>query len=314
MSKSKARAYVTATRPWSFTCSSMPALLGGVTAYYLYKDTPGFSFSWVNFFLTVVGMIAAQAACNLINDYYDYKMRCDHLGNLGVRNPFLQPALSHRTLLVETLSILFVAFLVALYFIITVNLVILWLVLFGLFTCVFYTAPPISLKYHALGDLFIILAFGFATTFGAFYVQAWTVFSFSRPELLVVLLYAVPVAFMGDAMLNANNTRDIGEDRSENVLTFAGLVGETLAWVYEHFLVVGSFLVSILLILFFRLTPLTLVTLLAVPAAHKLLYKMRNRASIDREAYARVDLDSARVHLIYCSLYVCSMALGALLL
>jgi 1,4-dihydroxy-2-naphthoate octaprenyltransferase len=73
------------------------------------------------------------------------------------------------------------------------------------FMLFFYTAPPISLKYHALGDLFIILISGLGGTFGAFYVQAAGT-PYTVRQAMTVLLFSLPVAFMGDVILNANNT------------------------------------------------------------------------------------------------------------
>ena len=313
MTESRLKGYLFATRPWSFSCSAQPAFLGSLLASHLLLDASGFSFDWLILALTVVGMVAAQAACNVVNDYFDYRWRCDVANNTGARNPFLGPGLTHRGLFAVLGGLLAADLAIAVYFLFAVGGWVLWfLVLFGFFMVVFYTAPPISLKYHALGDLFIILTNGLAGTFGAFYVQAAGT-PFSVRQAMTVLLFSIPVSFMGDVILNANNTRDAVEDRKVGAVTFAGLVGETGGVAYEHFLVFGSFLVALVLAPIF-LTPLTLATLLAVPIAHRLLFKLRNRTSIDREAYERVDLDGARLNLVFCSLYVGSLAVGLTLL
>lgn len=305
----KLKGYFFATRPWSFSCSAQPAFLGSLLAYHLLQDAPGFSFNWLTLALTVVGMVVAQAACNLVNDYFDHRWYCDLPGNSGARNPFLDPSLTRRGLLGLLGGLLVVDLAIAAYFLVAVGGWALWfLILLGGFMVVFYTAPPISLKYHALGDLFIILTNGLAGTFGAFFVQAAGI-SFTARQALTVLLFSLPVAFMGDVILNANNTRDVPDDRKVKAISFAGLVGEGAGVALEHFLVIGSFLVAVVLTPIF-LTPLTLVTLLTVPMAHRLLHKLRNRSAIDPAAYDRVDLDGAALNLVFCSLYVGALALG----
>lgn len=313
MAWSKVKGYFFATRPWSFSCSAQPALLGSLLAYHYLAGAPGFSFGWPTLVLTVVGMVVAQAACNLINDYFDYRWRCDLPGNSGARNPFLDPRLSPRGLLVLTAGLAAIDVGIGAYFLAAVGGWILWiLVPAGALMVVFYTAPPISLKYHALGDLSIILTNGLGGTFGAFYVQAGGV-PFTGRQGLAVLLFSVPVSFMGDVILNANNTRDVSEDRKVRAISFAGLVGEAGGVALEHVLIFGSFLVSLVLAPIF-LTPLTLVTLAAVPMAQRLLYKLRHRAATDPAAYERVDLDGAALNLVFCSLYVGALAVGLTLL
>jgi 1,4-dihydroxy-2-naphthoate octaprenyltransferase len=309
---SKLKGYFFATRPWSFSCCAQPALLGNLLAYYLLKGSPGYVFNWLTLVLTLVGMVVAQAGCNMVNDYVDYRAHCDLPTNTGAHNPYLNPEatnVTHRGLLLLIAALVATDAAIAAYFLVTLGGWVLWvMILSGAFMLFFYTAPPISLKYHALGDLFIILISGFAGTFGSFYVQAAGT-PYTLHQALVVLLYAIPVAFMGDVILNANNTRDALEDRNVKAFTFAGVVGEAGGVAYEHFLVLGSFLVALVLAPIF-LTPLTLVTLLSVPIAHRLLYKMRNRTKVRREDYERVDLDGASLNLVFCSLYVGARAVG----
>lgn len=313
MAWSTVKGYFFATRPWSFSCSAQPALLGSILAYHYLAASPGFAFNWSTLVLTLVGMVIAQAVCNLVNDYFDHRWQCDLPRNSGARNPFFDPRLSTRGLLVLTAGLSAVGLAIAGYFLATIGGWVLWLlVLIGSLMVVFYTAPPISLKYHALGDLSIILTNGLAGTFGAFYVQAAGV-PFTGRQVGAVLLFSVPVSFMGDVILNANNTRDVSEDRKVKAISFAGLVGEAGGVALEHFLIFGSFLVALVLAPIF-LTPLTLVTLLAVPMAHRLLYKLRHRATTDPAAYERVDLDGAALNLVFCSLYVGALAVGLTLL
>lgn len=59
--------YVCSLRPWSFSSSLTPVLLGTVLAY---KSTQLFSF--VLLLVTCVTVLALHAAGNLVNTYYDF--------------------------------------------------------------------------------------------------------------------------------------------------------------------------------------------------------------------------------------------------
>jgi 1,4-dihydroxy-2-naphthoate octaprenyltransferase len=229
--------------------------------------------------------------------------------NSGARNPFFDPRVTHRGLLALTAILVAVDVAVAAYYLAVVGGWVLWVIVAAAaFMLFFYTAPPISLKYHAMGDLFIILISGLGGTFGAFYTQAAGT-SYTVGQALTVLLFSLPVAFMGDVILNANNTRDVSDDRKVKAFTFAGVVGETGGVALEHFLVFGSFVVALVLAPIL-LTPLTLVTLLSVPIAWRLLYKLRNKDKVARADYDRVDLDGASLNLVFCTLYVGALAVG----
>ena len=62
-----ARMWVQAVRPFSFTASIVPVLLGTVVAATQGMFIPGL------LLLTLLGAVAIQAAANLFSDYFDYR-------------------------------------------------------------------------------------------------------------------------------------------------------------------------------------------------------------------------------------------------
>src|SRR2546428_1588258 len=62
-----ARMWVQAVRPFSFTASIVPVLLGSAVAATQGMFNPGL------FFLTLLGAVGIQAAANLFSDYFDYR-------------------------------------------------------------------------------------------------------------------------------------------------------------------------------------------------------------------------------------------------
>ena len=151
----KLSSYVLALRPWSFSTSLMPVLLGCTLAY---KFTG--IFNTLTLIITAITCLSLHAAGNLVNTYYDWQKGIDN------------DASSDRTLVDKILSIEEVVSLgVLLYaggclgFVILVGLSPaqmehLALVHFcGLSSSFLYTGG-IGFKYIALGDLTVLIFFG----------------------------------------------------------------------------------------------------------------------------------------------------------
>ena len=82
------------------------------------------------------------------------------------------------------------------------------------------------LKYHALGDLVIFIAYGLLPTVG-------TVYAATRHIDWNVLYLAVPVGLITVAILHCNNLRDVATDDRANIRTFAMNIGRKASvWVY----------------------------------------------------------------------------------
>src|SRR5690606_21038959 len=71
------RTWWLAVRPFSFTASVTPVVLGSVLAGY------DGAWDWLIFAITLVASVAIHAGTNLINDYYDWKKGADTPESLG---------------------------------------------------------------------------------------------------------------------------------------------------------------------------------------------------------------------------------------
>ena len=151
----KLSSYVLALRPWSFSTSLMPVLLGSTLAY---KFTGIFDLTTL--VITAITTLLIHAAGNVVNTYYDWQKGIDNEGS------------SDRTLVDAILSIEEVGSLgVFLYAVGLVGFSILVkispaqmehlaLVHFcGLSSSFLYTGG-IGFKYIALGDLIVLIFFG----------------------------------------------------------------------------------------------------------------------------------------------------------
>ncbi len=81
-----------------------------------------------------------------------------------------------------------------------------------------YTVGRRAYGYHGLGDLSVLLFFGYVGVVGSYFLQSnllnWEVF-----------LPATSLGFLAIGVLNLNNMRDIEEDRKNNKRTLAVLMG-----------------------------------------------------------------------------------------
>lgn len=97
-----------------------------------------------------------------------------------------------------------------------------------------YTVGDSAYGYKGLGDLFVLLFFGFVGVGGSFFLQAqtwqWT-----------VLLPATSLGFFAMAVLNLNNMRDRETDAESGKHTLALILGEQGSKAYHSLLLILGF-------------------------------------------------------------------------
>jgi 1,4-dihydroxy-2-naphthoate octaprenyltransferase len=215
MSVSKPAAYVQALRMYSFAASIIPALYCIAAAA---KDgAPLRPWEWP---LLLLAAVSIHAATNMVNDYFDFRNGVDHSGTIGNSRVLVDGLLTGR----EILLAIAVCYLLALgcgtYFVLARHsLPVLIIGSLGILGSYAYTGKPFSLKYHALGEPVVFLLMG-PLFFGAMYM------ALSGKWSNEVLLVSVAVGLHITAILTANNTRDIANDRSGGISTLATLLGK----------------------------------------------------------------------------------------
>ncbi|KAG7166171.1 ubiA prenyltransferase domain-containing protein 1 homolog [Homarus americanus] len=221
----KLSAYVLALRPWSFSASLMPVMLGCTLAH---KATG--EFSLVALITTALTALSVHAAGNVVNTYFDYVKGID--SKKSDDRTLVDQLLSKDeivTLGVILYSIGCAGF-VILTMVTTVRLEHLALVYFGGLSSSFLYTGGIGFKYIALGDVMILIFFGPMTVLFSYMVQAGHV-------QWATILYAIPLALNTEAILHSNNTRDLESDSQAGIVTLAIIIGRTASEVlYAIFL------------------------------------------------------------------------------
>ena len=290
-----------AARPFSFTVSLIPPILGGLIAL---VENPGLEFSLLHFILAGIGCMTAHAGANLVSDYYDFKARVDRQGTFGSSGLLVAGILSPQQVLRGGCVALALAGAAGAYLVWATpgGVFLIGLILLGGLLGIFYTAKPFELKYHALGDLAVLISFGPAQVRGAYFVQAHHLYW--KP-----ILYSIPVGLLVDAVLHSNNLRDIENDRVVQIKTVPILIGEKRAKIMYQALVFGAYLSTLILVALGSLNAFALLVLLSLPPAVKVVNMVRRKERMPADQFALIDAATAQVHLAFGLLMVIGLAL-----
>ncbi len=292
-----------AARPWSFTVSLVPPLLGALLAA---QEFPGLRLDAIHVALTLLGCVLAHAGSNMFSDYHDFLARVDRDGTFGSSGSrvLLDGLMAPKTLRNGALLCFAAASLIGLYFVLALERGP-WLLLpvgVGGVLAFFYTARPFTLKYFALGDIAVFVAFGPAMAWGAWFVH-------TQQAAWAPLLYALPVAFLVDAVLHSNNLRDIATDREVGIRTVPIVIGERNAQRMYYALVAAAYL-SVLLLVALARAPLTaLLVLLSLPLAFSLCRRVAGKSRTAAESFAMIDARTAQLHSVFSLLLLAGLAL-----
>jgi 1,4-dihydroxy-2-naphthoate octaprenyltransferase len=283
----------------------MPAFFGAAAAWY-----GGYDITFLHMLLTIVGAGAIHAAGNLVNDIYDYKKGIDR-EIIPVSGAIVRGMITERAAGVGVIFFSLVGGLIGLYFIITVGTAVLWIGLIGILLAIFYTAPPLQLKYHALGDVVIFFAFAVGICLGSWYVQTGRV-------AWAPILWAVPQSMLVVGILHANNWRDIERDSSLRARTVAQLLGHARSYYYYVLLTLGALVLTGALTVmsqFWSVTPRlpwsTFIVLLALPETVRLMRVARDKPMTgDPPPFIILDAMTARLNTRFGMLFTVALLLG----
>jgi 1,4-dihydroxy-2-naphthoate octaprenyltransferase len=290
-----------AARPFAFTVSLIPPILGGLIAAI---EAPGIQFNLFRFILAGIGCMTAHAGANILSDYYDFKTRVDREGTFGSSGLLVPGIMSPGQMLRGGWIAMVLAGGIGAYLVLATpgGMFLVWLILIGGLLGIFYTAKPFEFKYHALGDLAVFIAFGPAMVLGAYVVQAHH-FSW-KP-----VLYSIPIGLLVDAILHSNNLRDIVNDGAVKIKTVPILIGEKWAKIMYQVLVFGAYLLTLLLVVAGGLTAFALLVFVSLPLAVKVVNMVRYKEKVPMERFAMIDAATAQVHLAFGLLMVIGLAL-----
>jgi 1,4-dihydroxy-2-naphthoate polyprenyltransferase len=253
------RAWVIAARPPTLSAAVVPVAVGTACAAAAGGLNPAPALA------ALIGALLLQIAANFANDVFDFEKGADTAERLGpvraVQAGLLTPQSVRRGLGV----VLVLALLVGVYLTVVAGPTIVAIGLASMLAAVAYTGGPYPLGYHGLGDVFVMLFFGFVAVMGTTFVQLGHVTELS-------VWAGVPVGALATAILVVNNLRDVATDRKAGKRTLAVRMGEKGAVLEYVLLVAVAYLVPLALFLSGRAGLPVLAPLLTLPLAVRLVF------------------------------------------
>ena len=296
MQRHTLKEWIIAVRPWSFPASVMPVIVSLAYMFAFHEAA-----DWVNGLWALLNIVVFHAAGNTWSDYFDYRRGVDAEDTFGVRT-LTSGMFAPREIFVLSVSLLSVALLAGAGLWLRTGMPLLYIGLGGMACAVLYP----FLKYNALGDVVIFIAYALLPTLG-------TVYAGTRTVDWSVLSVAVPVGLITVAILHCNNTRDIGTDSRANIITFAMKIGgKASVWLYCLEILVPYLWVSLCAAAGVFPAWCLLIWLAVFPAVRN----VRTALGYFREgaaAIAGLDEATARLQLVFSLVFAASFILSGLL-
>lgn len=277
MTKAWIHAFRLRTLPLALACIGMGGFLAAAAG----------KFNAVLFGLCCLTTIFLQVLSNLANDYGDSMHGADHEGRKGPTRAVQSGIISASQM--RNAVILFAVLSLG------CGLLLLWvsfgthwdkLILFlglgmlSIAAAIGYTIGKKPYGYLGLGDLSVLIFFGFVGVLGSYYLFTHTL----TPK---EILPALSCGFFSIAVLNINNIRDIDSDRQAGKFSIPVRIGKAKAVRYHWFLLAGGILSAcVYLILQYR-SPWQWLFILSVPLLIRNGISVNNRPSEELDPFLK---------------------------
>lgn len=254
------RLWLQSLRAPFLVASLIPVLVGGLAAWQIRS-----AFDPTLFSLALAGAVCIHLGANMGNDAWDFRSGND----LAVRhlNPFagggrvlIRGVINPTTHLAVAMLFLVAGSAIGLYLVTRVGLPLLGLGIFGVLVAYGYVGPPLRLAHHGLGEIAVGIEFGPITVLGTYYVLTQ---AFDAPAIILSLCLGLLVT----GILWINEVPDISADAAVRKRTLVVRLGVDRAAKVFGGIVAAAYVVLVLGVALFRLTPWSLLAFLALPLA-----------------------------------------------
>jgi 1,4-dihydroxy-2-naphthoate octaprenyltransferase len=259
--------WLLAARPKTLAAAVTPVLVGTSLAF---VDLA--TIHWPSFIFALSGAVFIQIGTNYVNDALDFKKGADTHTRLGPLRVTQAGLLDADAVLRGAYVCFGLAGLCGIPLILRGGWPIAIVGIASIIAAYAYTGGPYPLAYHGLGEIFVMIFFGFTAVCGSFYLQrltldatAW-IGGFAAGSLAVVILAI-------------NNLRDIDNDRASNKRTLAARFGTTFAFSEVMAFALVPFLCVAAIAYLRHSTELVIPMLALIPALALLLRVARSRGA-----------------------------------
>jgi 1,4-dihydroxy-2-naphthoate octaprenyltransferase len=241
---------VLAARPATLTVAVVPVLVGTAVA--------GHNAQLGAALAALFGAICIQIGTNFANDVFDYEKGADTHERLGPTRATQAGLLTPRQTRAGMAASFALATVAGLYLVAVAGWPVVAIGVLSIASGIAYTGGPWPLGYNGLGDVFVMIFFGFVAVCGTVYVQ-----TLQLP--LLAWLAAIPVGAIATAVLVVNNVRDFETDRKVGKKTLVARFGRRFGEVEYALLVAIAALVPTLMVALGLRSPFVLLPLITLP-------------------------------------------------
>ena len=254
----KIDSWLIASRPRTLLAAFVPVMVGSAVAFNEGKLKIILSLS------ALLCSLLIQVGTNFTNDLYDFLKGSDTTKRKGPRRVLASGLISVGEMKTAIVLTFLTAFLIGLFLVYHGGFVILVIGILSILAGLAYTAGPYPLAYNALGDIFVFMFFGIIGTVGTYYLH-------TNDLSIVSFISSIPVGALVTNILVVNNYRDIEEDKTAGKKTLAVKLGKNFTRYQFIFLIVLSFLVPLILFIFFNVSIFIFLPYLTLPIAYKVI-------------------------------------------
>lgn len=248
----------------------LPMTLGaGLVAALLAVGKRGLDWRWL--VLAVVGIILAHTANNLMNDLFDTQVGTDsatYPRALYAPHPVLSGLVSRRTLIVAILALNIADLVILVVLTAARGWPVAAFAIAGFVLSVAYTAPPLRLKKHGLGEPDVLVVWGPLMVCGTYYSAVGTVG-------WDVVLASLPYGLLCTTVLMGKHIDKIPFDEPLGIRTLPVILGEARARVITLGLMVSFYLLVLVAVLAKAMPWPALLIVLALPRLAKIWPQFR---------------------------------------
>lgn len=211
------RAWLLAIRPKTLSAAAVPVLMGTALA----AHEPA-AITWWVFGCALGGAVLIQIATNFINDALDFRKGADTAERLGPIRVTQAGLIRPETIMAAAWVCLIGAALCGIPLILRGGWPMVVIGLASILAAYAYTGGPWPLAYRGLGEVFVMLFFGFVAVGGTFYAHS---LQLTRGALLA----GFAAGSLATVLLVINNLRDVEGDRRSDKRTTVVRFGEGFA-------------------------------------------------------------------------------------
>ncbi len=259
---SRVRAWALAARPKTLPAAAAPVLVGTAIAW----QARGFAIGPA--VAALAGALLLQIGSNFANDVYDYEKGADTDDRLGPLRVTQAGLLTAREMKRGMWAVFGLAMLVGVYLVLVAGWPVVAIGLASIAAAIAYTGGPLPFGYRGLGDLFVLLFFGFVAVCGTAFVQMGEIPTAAWPAGLME-------GCLATAILVVNNVRDHETDRLAGKRTVPAVFGRPVGVAEYGVLLVGAYAVAWWMVWRRYVSAWSLLVFLTFPIAVVLIVHLR---------------------------------------